>query len=318
MRQANTAKVAIPETDADGTVLVPGRMLVDIVTSLNGDKVTVTLSEDASKVIVKGGKAKFTLPVIPEGNYPTLPVPPAVSGTVNAAAFSHGSGQVAAAAATEAVNPVLTGVRIEASGNELTLVATDRYRLAVRSLAWTPGEKATDTAVIVPASVFKDALRALAKHGEDISVSFSDSLVAFAAGGYSTTIGLIDGDYPKWRALLESDGAKHVTVTTSDLADALKRADLVRDKASPVRISLAADSIRVQVTGDATVDEAVEATYDGEEMDLGFNPTYLREGLLAAGSDEVTVAVVSPVKSAVLTAADDKESFKYLIMPMRL
>lgn len=310
--------------DEPGRALVSGRLLADIARALPAAPVEVVC--DGSRAELRCGRASFTLPTLPVEDYPTLPDMPSSSGTVAGGALAAAVGQVAIAAGKDDTLPVLTGIRVEVVGDQVTLAATDRYRLAVRQFGWSPEIADLDTAVLVPARSFADTAKALAG-AETVVLSLSgtgagEGLMGFEGGGRRTTTRLLDGEFPKYRALLPSESATVATVDTATLTEAVKRVALVADRGTPVRLTFSGDEVALRAgAGDeAQASEAIEGTVDGEAVEIAFNPTYLLDGLGALGSATARLSFTSSTRPAVLGAPEDEStgSYRYLLMPVRL
>jgi DNA polymerase-3 subunit beta len=318
-------EVAAEVMDA-GTALVSGRLLADISRALPAKPVDVTT--DGSKVSVTCGSGRFTLLTMPVEEYPTLPVMPEASGTVAGEVLTQAVAQVSIAASRDETLPILTGIRIEIEGDELTLLATDRYRLAVRTIPWRPGDPSASSVALIRARTLSDVAKAL---GTSADVTFAlttggaTEMVGFEAGGRRTTSLLVDGDYPKVRALFPDSPPTHALISTSALIDAVKRVSLVAERNTPVRLTFA-DGVLTLEAGqgeDAQASEAVEATLVGEELSIAFNPQFLLDGLGALGSPYARMSFTQATKPAVLSpqaeleGADDP-SYRYLLMPVRI
>lgn len=324
---------AVMSVDVDaeetGAVLVSGRLLSEITRNLPAQPVDVTT--EGAKTVVTCGSARFTLLTLPLEDYPTLPDMPPRSGLVTSQTFAAAVAQVAVAAGRDDTLPVLTGVRIEMEGENLTLAATDRYRLAVRELAWKPERAEFSAAALVPARTLADTAKSLTS-GSDVEMCLSTSasgegLIGFAGGGRRTTTRLIDGDLPKYRSLFPTEFSGRAEVETGPFAEAVRRASLVAERNTPVRLSFSqGEAVLEAGTGDeAQATEVVDATMSGDDMRIAFNPTYLLEGLNAIGSNVARLDFTTATKPAVLTGkpADEGEEetapdYRYLIMPVRL
>lgn len=305
-----------------GAVLVPGRLLAEIVRSLPSAMVEV--GTDGSRITVAAGSARFTLPTLPLDEYPTLPAMPEVTGSLGSDAFAAAVASVAVAAGRDDALPVLTGVRIEIEGDQLTLVGCDRYRLAVRTLRWSPVDPGIEGIALVPARTLADAARSLTS-GAEVSLSLngsggSDALFGLAGGARRTTTRLIDGEYPKYRALFPDTAAATATISTAALTEAVRRVALVASRTSPVRMRFEDGTVTLEAAGidEAEAAEALPVAFEGEPLTIAFNPTYLLDGLGAIDSDEARLAFTTPAKPAVLTGKSDGESdYRYLLMPVR-
>jgi DNA polymerase-3 subunit beta len=320
-----SGRVFVPaDVDEPGRVLVSGRLLADITRSLPAQ--SVLLSADGSRVEVRCGRSTFTLPTLPVEDYPALPEMPSSSGSATGSSFAEAVAQVAIAAGRDDTLPTLTGIRLEIAGDEITLAATDRYRLAVREMSWSPEHSGLDTAALVPARTLAETAKSLAGC-DKVLISLAgpgEGLMGFEGDGRRTTTRLLDGEFPKYRALLPSESATVAVVDTSALSEAVKRVSLVAERNTPVRLAFSGDEVllRAGAGDEAQATEAVECAVDGESVEIAFNPTYLLDGLGAVGAASTRLSFTSATRPAVLTAdaGDPAEapSYRYLLMPVRL
>jgi DNA polymerase-3 subunit beta len=321
-----SGRVAVPaDVDEPGRVLVSGRLLADIARSLPAAQVTV--SADDHRVEVTCGRSNFTLPTLPVEDYPTLPDMPSSTGSVGGGALAEAVGQVAVAAGRDDTLPTLTGIRVEIVGEQVTLAATDRYRLAVRSFAWAPERPDLDTAALVPARTLADTAKTLAGC-ETVQLSLAGSgagegLMGFEGDGRRTTTRLLDGEFPKYRALLPAESSSIASVDTAVLIDAVKRVSLVAERNTPVRLTFAADQVvlRAGAGEDAQATESIAGGLEGEPVEIAFNPAYLLDGLGAVGATTTALSFTSSTRPAVLTAGGEPanaSSYRYLLMPVRM
>lgn len=306
-----------------GRALVSGRLLAEIVRSLPAAPVDVT--SDGGRLVVACGPARFTLPTMPVEDYPALPALPPVAGRVPAGEFALAVSQVVVAAGRDDTLPVLTGVRIEIEGDRLTLAATDRYRLAMRELAWRPEAGELPGAALVPGRTLAEAAKALATGTEDVTIALGtgasgESLIGFANSTRRTTTRLIDGEYPRYRSLIPAGHEALATVAKTTLVDALRRVSLVAARTSPVRLSFETGSLLLEAgTGEeAQAAEQIEVEFSGEPLTIAFNPNFLLEGLGAVEGDVARLAFTDPKRPAVLTSGEPGSSYSYLLMPVRL
>jgi DNA polymerase-3 subunit beta len=252
---------------------------------------------------------------------------PAVSGTVGSDAFAAAVAAVAVASGRDDALPVLTGIRMEIEGEQMTLAATDRYRLAVRTLRWQPEEPSMQATALVPARTLADAAKSLTS-GAQLSIALSASaagegLIGLAGGERSTTSRLLDGEFPKYRSLLPETSTATAGVEVAALTDAVRRVALVASRTSPIRLSFSPDGITLEAGGldDAAATESLPADFQGEELTIAFNPTYLLDGLGSLDSDAAELSFTGPTKPAVLTGKTDGEGasdHRYLLMPVRM
>ncbi len=330
------------DAEATGSALVSGRLLAEISRSLPGRPVQI--NSDGGRAVLTCGSATFNLLTMPEDEYPALPEMPPAAGTVGSDAFATAVSQTAVAAGRDDTLPSLTGVRIEIEGDTLTLISTDRYRLAIRELRWTPARPDMSAAVLVPAKALTDTARSLTTAAE-VSIALAlpgegtgdrgagyagagyqgggDGMIGFEAGGRRTTTRLLSGEFPRYRTLLPATVSATAEVSTAVLAESVRRVALVAERNTAVRLSFSADQLTLEAgTGDeAQADEVIEAAFDGEDLTIAFNPTYLLDGLTAMDSDTTRIAFTEPGKPALLTGKpgpDGSPDYRYLLMPFRL
>ena len=315
------------QADADGATLVSGRLLAEITKALPGKPVDVAAV--GSHVEITCGSARFTLPTMPVEDYPTLPAMPESAGTVDAAAFAAAVSQVAIAAGRDDTLPVLTGVRVELEGNTLALLATDRYRLAVRELEWRSDTPDISAAALVPAKTIADTAKALGPLGGEVTIALArggtgEGMIGFSGGTRKTTSRLLDGEFPKVRSLRPDTHNAQAKVTVAALTEVVRRVALVAERATPVRLSFSEDGLVVEAGGteDARASEAMDCTYDGEPIMIAFNQQYLLDGLKALDAPIAVLSFTDPKKPAVMSPAkDDGEiipGYWYMIMPVRI
>jgi DNA polymerase-3 subunit beta len=321
-----SAQAQLDATVAEaGAVLVPGRLLAEITRSLAPQPIDI--ATDGSRVVVSCGSSRFTLPTLPLDEYPTLPSMPQVAGTVGSDAFAAAVAAVAVAAGRDDALPVLTGIRVEIDGEQVTLAATDRYRLAVRTLRWAPVDVAMQATALVPARTLAEAAKSLTA-GAEVTLSLSsngpgEGLIGLSGAARSTTSRLLDGEFPKYRSLLPDAASATAIVDSSALTDAVRRVALVASRTSPIRLSFSADGVGLEAGGvdEAEAQESLAASFEGEPLTIAFNATYLLDGLGSLDSDEAQLAFTGPTKPAVLTGksgADGGTDHRYLLMPVRL
>jgi DNA polymerase-3 subunit beta len=322
-----SARVEVAAEVLDGgTVLVSGKLLADISRSLPGKPVDV--ATDGSRVSLTCGASRFTLLTMPVDEYPTLPTMPDGSGVVAGEVFSQAVAQVTVAASRDDTLPILTGVRMEIDGERLTLLATDRYRLAMRTLPWRPSVPGLSTVALVRGRTLSEVSKALGA-GSDVTLALASGggteLIGFEAGGRRTTSLLVDGEYPKVRSLFPAESPTYAVVDTHALIEAVRRVALVADRNTPVRLSFTDGAITLEAGQgeDAQASEAVDAGLIGEDLSIAFNPQYLLDGLGALTTPFARLSFTVATKPAVISGqaeadGDDDENYRYLLMPVRL
>lgn len=322
-----SAKVTIAaDVATSGTVLVLGRLLADITRNLPNRPVDV--STEGNKVQVTCGSSRFSLLRMPADDYPTLPAAPQPSGTIAGDAFTQAVAQVSIAADRGDTLPILTGVRMEIDGEKVTLLATDRYRLAMRELTWQPAATDASHIALIPARTLSDTAKALGASGSvELALGSSaggDGLIGFEAGQRRTTTRLLDGEYPKVTSIFPSSVDTEAVISTAALVEAVKRVALVAERNTPIRLKFSDGQVTIDAgTGDdAQASEAVESSLTGPEIEIAFNPHFLLDGLGAVGTAYSRLSFTQPSRPAVLSGqaeADGEadESYRYVLMPVR-
>ena len=327
-----SARTTIEATvDEPGTILVHGRLLSDIASRLPNAPIQIEVDDDGG-IVLTCGSARFTLASMPVQEYPAIPEVTGESGLVPAEDFATAIAQVAFAASRDDVTPVLTGVQLEVSGTTLSLVATDRYRVALREIPWDGGSTASDepTTALVPARTLTEVGKTFS-HGGDISIAFSGSgdreIIAFTSGNKTVTSLLIKGNFPPVRRLFPEQTEHHSVVNTGDLSEAVRRVALVLDRSAPLRFTFTDEGVSMDASGteQARASESVDATLAGDDVTLGLNPQYLLEALTAVRSEFARITFtssenankLSPVLITPQTSIDKggEQSFKYLLQP---
>lgn len=320
-----SATVGVPATIADGgRLLVSGRLLADITKSLPAQPVEIAV--DGARASINCGNARFSLPTMPVEDYPQLPAQPALAGEVAGDAFGQAVTQVAVAAGKDDTLPMLTGMRLEISGNSLTLVATDRFRLAMREFAWEPAEGLADAAVLVPARTLAEAAKSLGAGGGRVSVGLAggEGLLGLSGSGRYTTTRLLDAEFPPYRQLLPAQHSSRAVIGVSPLVEAIKRVSLVAERGTQVRLEFSEGTLRLSAGGDdeGSAEEELGVDYEGEPVTIAFNPAYLVDGLGALHAERAELTFTTPNRPALIKPADEEgqviPGYLYLLMPVRL
>jgi DNA polymerase III subunit beta len=328
-----SAQVTIPATVADeGQVLVSGRLLADIARALPHQPVDVVL--DGARLTLTCASSRFSLQTMPVEDYPELPEMPGVAGTVDGDAFAAAVAQAVTAAGRDDMLPVLTGVKLEIEGSTLSLLATDRFRLSLRELDWRPVQTDLSISALVPARVLSDTARSLPA-GAELSIALAASggdgegLIGFAsdAGGVRrrTTTRLIEGAFPNVRQLFPGTSEISAMIEASSLIDSVKRVSLVAGRNTPVRLGFTDGMVTLEAGNgeEAQASESLEAALSGAGMTIGFNPSYLLDGLGAIPGSHVHIAMTEPGRPAAFASLADADGdpnldFRYLLMPLRM
>lgn len=317
-----TAQVNV-DIGEPGIAVVPGRLLVEIVKSLPAKPVTLTA--DGGRLTVECGTARFTLVLLPAQEYPSLPEMPPPAGTIGAAAFAEAVTQVSPAAGRDDTFPVLTGIRVEVNAEAITLVATDRYRLAWRPVTWSPHTTEISTALTVPAANLAAAAKTMGAEREvTIGLEMDDGggtpgILGLQAGALTLTTRLLGREYPNWGALIPGAPVAVAVVDAEPFAAAVRRAALVTIRNIPVRLVFTPGRVRVEAgtSGEDEAADVVDADFTGDDLMIAFHPGYLLDGVTACGTERVHVAFTSAARPAVISGEPDTSGYRYVIMPVR-
>ena len=326
------------EIASPGSVLVSGRLLSDITRALPAKPVDVGV--EGTRMSLTCGSARFSLPTMAVEDYPALPDLPEDTGVISSELFAEAIGQVAVAAGRDDTLPMLTGIRVEISGEKVVLAATDRFRLAVRELTWSTAAADIEAAVLVPAKTLAEAAKA-GPDGADVHLSLGagsavgkEGLLGIRSNGKRSTTRLLDAEFPKFRQLLPAEHTAIATIGVAELTEAIKRVALVADRGAQVRMEFAEDVLRLSAGADdvGRAEEDLPVAFSGDPLTIAFNPTYLTDGLGSLHSERVTFGFTTPSRPAVLRPAGEDDGsvgatgpfpaaqtdYVYLLMPVRL
>ena len=303
-----------------GSVVLPGRLLLDVVRSLPGDELTLDYRASEEDVEVVSGTAQFRLRVLPASEFPKLPEPGDEDAMrVPASAFVETIERVARSASRDETRPHLTGVLVSASGRELRMVATDSYRLSVKETALeTPVEGSLE--INVPARTLQELSRiAGAVAVDEIEIWALENQAIFSVGHITLSSRLVEGRFPNYRQLLPESYEHELRVSRAELLDVVRRVGLLAQKNAPLRLAFSDGTLEVsaQTPDVGRAVESVPVPFKGEGLEIGFNPEFLRDGLESAESDELTFKLISPLRPGLIQSGDAGE-FTYLVMPIRL
>jgi DNA polymerase-3 subunit beta len=307
------------EVSSGGAVLLPGRLLSELARSLGDASVEIELREAERDVEIRSGGSSFHLRLLPAEDFPRLPEAAAEPLKIPAAALAETVELVARAASRDDMRPVLTGVLVTAADREMTMVATDSYRLAVKRTEL-EGPVGGELEANIPARALRELARIVAADGiDEVSVGLLPNQAVFGAGSVLLNTRLIDGQFPNFRQLLPESYEHDVRLPRSELLEVVRRVSQLAQRNAPLRLALAPGELRVSAStpdvGDA--EEAMPAAFEGEPLEIGFNPEFLRDGIESVGGDEVMLRLISPLRPGLLQPVDN-EDFRYLVMPIRL
>jgi len=318
------------EVDEAGTALVSGRLLADIASRLPNAPVVFETVD--GKIQVSCGSARFTLLSMPVEEYPTLPQIDDQTGVLPAEEFAAAVSQVAVAASRDDVTPVITGVQLEVGESSLSLVATDRYRVAVREIDWDSGSSsAAGTTALVPARTLSEIGKTFAHSGTiGVSIVRGDDreLIAFRADKKTVTSLLIKGNFPPVKRLFPETVENYAVLNTAELVEATRRVSLVLEREAALRFSFSStDGLTLEAAGSeqAQASETIDAHLVGEDTVVSLKPSFLLDGLGAVHSEFVRISFTkteNPNKPGpvLITSQSSREApgtdnYKYLLQP---
>jgi DNA polymerase III subunit beta len=308
------------EVVREGGVVLPARLLVDVVRALPGDSVSLELRSSEQDVEIVAGSATFHIRTLRLEDFPPFPEPEAEGRvSVPGEAFVETVLKVARSASRDETRPVLTGILVSAAGDELRMVATDSYRLSVKE---TKLDEALDGSfeANVPARALQELSR-IAQHGESeqLTVSVRTHQVVFEVDGVVLSSRLIDGQFPNYRQLLPDAYEHELQLAGSEISEVVRRISLLAQKNAPLRLAFSEGELTVSArtpdVGEAS--ESLPVPFQGEALEIGFNPEFLRDGLESVESGDVLLKLISPLRPGLIQAADGS-GFVYLLMPIRL
>lgn len=329
------------EVNQPGRVAVAGKLMADIVSNLPAKPVEVSV--DNSRMLLQGGAARFELPLMPLDDYPQLPKLPEVTGTLDTSTFVNAITQVASAAGRDDTLPMLTGVHMEISGNSVQLAATDRFRLALRSLEWEPVNADVQAKLLIPAKTLLDNARTLDSHLEEpveIAVGTGenvggDGLFGLHSQNRETTTRMLDAEFPNIQPLLPKSHTSMASVEIAPLVEAIRRVSLVADRNAQLRMHFKPGEVTLYASGadSGEASESLQCAFTGaDELLIAFNSGYLRDGLSVIPTKRVVFGFTEASRPAIMIPEPEEmpeagadgsfdtpaTDFTYLLMPVRL
>jgi DNA polymerase-3 subunit beta len=307
------------DVDGQGSVLLPGRQLVEVARSLGVDEVTLETREAERDVELCSGNAVFHLRTLPAEDFPSFPVASEEPLRIPAAAFAATVELVARAASRDDMRPVLTGVLVSAADREMTMVATDSYRLSIKRTEL-EAEVGGELEANIPARALRELARILvSEDAETVEVSLLPNQAVFVGGRVVLTTRLIEGQFPNHAQLLPESYDHDVRLPREEFLEVTRRVSQLAQRNAPLRLSFKPGELTVAAetpeVGDAT--ETMPAAFEGEALEIGFNPEFLKDGIESVDGDELLLRLISPLRPGLLQPGEG-EDFRYLVMPIRL
>ena len=302
--------------DSEGAVVVPSKLLSDLVRLLPGDDVSIEHRSGEGIVEVVSGAAAYRLHTFNAEDFPRLPETSAAElAAVDAGPLLETTGRVSRAASRDESRPVLTGILVRFEGEKLVMAATDSYRLAVKETAI--GSGAPELDALVPARALGELTR-IAQGADGLKIGVLENQVVFAIDGVLLTTRRIEGQFPNYRQLLPETFEHELPLPREELLDVVRRVSVMAQRNAPIRLRFAEGELTVsaqtQDVGEAR--ETLPAPFSAEPLEIGFNPDFLRDGIESVEGDEIRLKLISSLRPAVIQGEGD--DFSYLIMPIRL
>ena len=301
--------------EADGVSVIPARLATDIVKALQPGAVSFAAADES--LSIAAGRSDFSIRLIAGDEFPQMVELGSESVSLASDQLAESLKQVVLAASSDDSRPILTGVLLAAEADGLRLVATDSFRLAMRDVAGV-SVLAEGQSVLIPSRALGELNRILGQ-GESVELKLGEREASFEVGDVRLVTRLIEGDFPNYRGLIPESHPNLLTVSRSELLDALRRVKLLARESTPIRLEISDGNVElVAITQDVgTARESVEGKYEGNDLTVAFNPQFLLEGIEVAVGDEITLATIDELKPAVVRSVGSEE-FLYLIMPVRV
>jgi len=302
--------------ESDGSVVVPGRLLLELARLLPDAEVTIEHKLEEAAVEIRSGAATYRLHTYNAEDFPRLPDAEAAERhEVDRETLLETVSRVSRSASRDESRPVLTGVLMRFEPGKLVMAATDSYRLSVKETAIEG--TVPELEAIVPARALQELAR-VAQAGERIELGVHENQVIFSTGDALLTTRRIDGQFPNYKQLVPEAFDHELALPREELLDVVRRVAVMAQRNSPLRLRFGDGELTVsaqtQDVGEAR--ESLPVSFNGEPLEIGFNAEFLRDGIESVGGEQLRLKLISPLRPAVLQGEDD--TFLYLIMPIRL
>src|SRR6266511_4269265 len=284
------------QVEGEGAVVVPGRLLVDLVRLLPDNEVTIEHRADESVVRIICGPSSSTLHTYAAEDFPRLPdLDTLGTFTVDRESLLDTVSRVARSASRDESRPVLTGILVRFEAGKLVMAATDSYRLSVKETEL-EGD-VPELEAIIPARALGELGR-IAQSGDSVELGMHENQVVFAADDFWLTSRRIDGQFPNYKQLLPETFEHEVTLPRAELLDVVRRVAVMAQRNSPLRLRFAEGELtllaQTQDVGEAR--ESVPVAFSGDPLEIGFNADFLREGIESVTADEIQLRLISPLR----------------------
>lgn len=309
------------DVESDGAVVVPGRLLTEVVRKMPDAAIKIeTTSADRIEVSCRSEKAgaiSFTLRTLQADDFPRFPeVSADMTVTIPTPLMASMVRQVSKAVSRDEARPILTGVLLIMDGTEIRMVATDSYRLAIRT-SHTETPVAERVEVVVPGKALEDVPK-IASSSDTVTMGVAENQIVFSFGETTYVTRRIEGAFPNYRQLVPEEGDTTVTIDRAEFAEAAQRVSLLAQHNAPLRMKMADSTLTLSATtqdvGEASEDLQVQM--EGAPLEIAFNHAFLLDGVAASDDESISFIATSPLKPGVFRASGEDE-YIYLIMPVR-
>ncbi len=304
--------------DEAGDIVINARLLADILRRMNGLQVEIS-ADDKLNCNIKCGEATFDIMGMAATDFPEMPsVAEGNKISLKGEILSDMvKGTIFAAAQNEGAKPILTGINISLYENNLRLVAIDGYRLAIRN------EKVNidnEISFTISSKALGEAVKLIDDETEDVDINVGERLISFNINGYSFISRLLEGDFVNYKKTIPSEHSQRVMVNTRELINTIERVSLLISESFSTPVRCYFNELNVVFTCATSMGRATETfntKLEGESFEIGLNSRYLLEALKACESECVQILFNGPNAGVVISPVEG-DSFKYMIMPMRL
>ena len=310
--------------EATGAIVLPARFFSDIVKKLPDKKVTIEVTS-GFQADITSGSAKFQINGQDAENFPHLPeIETNKSVTLPNDILKEVIRQTVIAVSKQESRPILAGVHMTLKDGVLTAVATDSHRLAQRKVVLENIDNSIDFDVIIPGKSMEELSGMISDVHEDVQMQVTENQVLFIFGNTHFYSRLLEGNYPETSQLIPQTADTTVELEAGTFLSSIERASLLSHESrnDVVKLSLKPSESLVRISGDSpdigTVEEkVVTSALDGNDLEISFNPNYMKDALLSFGQATIKISFTSPLRPFTLVPTEDKENFVHLITPVR-
>lgn len=306
-----------------GAIVLPARFFNEIIKKLPGEKFTLEIIEN-NQTLITSGNSEFTLNGLDANNYPHLPEVENNDQLTIAAEILHQLvNETVFSASTQENRPILTGLHLKITGNELLAVATDSHRLAQRKVTIN-NQSQNNYDIVIPAKSLVELVRSFRDSEQDVKISISENQILFEFAQTLFYSRLLEGNYPATDRLIPQESSTQLEFEAKTLLDSVERASLLAHagRNNVVRLVIEKATKKATIYGNSpevgTVEEDLQPLLlTGEDLEIAFNPDYLKDALRALGDTRIRLEFTAPLHPFTLKPTSDVENFIQLITPVR-